>query len=74
MANKLKFDVNSHQTNCYLYNKNYPNYFNIYFREISSDVASYVLSDANKNSETLTPHPLLVLWSRKSRAIPLLPL
>jgi hypothetical protein len=23
---------------------------------------------------TLTPHPLLVLWSRKSRAIPLLPL
>jgi hypothetical protein len=25
-------------------------------------------------SVTLTPHPLLVLWSRKSRAIPLLPL
>jgi len=23
---------------------------------------------------TLTPHPLLVPWSRKSRAIPLLPL
>jgi len=23
---------------------------------------------------TLTPHPLLVLWSRKGRAIPLLPL
>jgi len=23
---------------------------------------------------TLTPHPLLLLWSRKSRAIPLLPL
>jgi len=23
---------------------------------------------------TLTPHPLLVQWSRKSRAIPLLPL
>jgi hypothetical protein len=25
-------------------------------------------------SVTLTPHPLLVLWSRKGRAIPLLPL
>ena len=28
----------------------------------------------NGRCVTLTPHPLLVLWSRKSRAIPLLPL
>jgi len=28
----------------------------------------------NSRGVTLTPHPLLVPWSRKSRAIPLLPL
>jgi hypothetical protein len=28
----------------------------------------------SSRGETLTPHPLLVLWSRKGRAIPLLPL
>ena len=33
----------------------------------------YILR-ATFRGETLTPHPLLVQWSRKSRAIPLLPL
>jgi len=35
----------------------------------------WVFSGGVKNGwgVTLTPHPLLMLWSRKSRAIPLLP-
>jgi len=43
----------------------------------SPEITSYLLQSVTlgklHNGVTLTPHCLLVLWSRKSRAIPLLP-